>query len=168
MNFSQLKDIAELIGLVAIVASLIFVGLQLKQSQEIALATQYQARAETTMNLSLVHLEAGYTPRIPSLRAGVSDEVSSEDINTYLWLWIAMDNHYYQYQAGFLSEEAWQAQQRNTKGIFADCPICSAFDFMRISSAPGGPSACGLNDSTLPSGRINPSQSSCFPERMAA
>ena len=40
MNFSQLKDIAELIGLVAIVASLIFVGLQLKQSQEIALATQ--------------------------------------------------------------------------------------------------------------------------------
>jgi len=35
------KDIAELIGITAIVASLIFVGLQLKQSQEIAMAAQY-------------------------------------------------------------------------------------------------------------------------------
>lgn len=131
MKFSQWKDIAELIGLVAIVASLIFVGLQLKQSQEIALATQYQARAEATMNLSLTHIEAGYTIRIPSMRAGLSDEVSAEDINSYLWLWIAMDNHFYQYQAGFLSEEAWQAQLRNTKGIFADCPMRFVYDWRK-------------------------------------
>ena len=131
MKFSQWKDVAELTGLVAIVASLIFVGLQLKQSQDIALATQYQARAETTMNLSLAHIEAGYTTRIPSLRAGLSDEVSAEDINTNLWLWIAMDNHHYQYQAGFLSEEAWQAQLRNTKGIFADCPMRFVYEWRK-------------------------------------
>lgn len=131
MNFSQWKDIAELIGLAAIIASLIFVGLQLKQSQEIALATQYQARAEATMNLTLAHIEADYTVRIPTLRAGLSDEVSSRDINTYLWLWIAMDNHFYQYQAGFLSEQAWQAQLRNTKGIFADCPMRFVYEWRK-------------------------------------
>lgn len=131
MKFSQWKDIAELVGLVAIVASLIFVGLQLKQSQDIALATQYQARAEATMNLALAHIEADYTVRIPSLQAGLSDEVSARDINTYLWLWIAMDNHYYQYQAGFLEEEAWQAQLRNTKGIFADCAMRFVYEWRR-------------------------------------
>ena len=41
------RDIAEIIGVAAIVASLIFVGLQLKQSQEIALATSFQARTTT-------------------------------------------------------------------------------------------------------------------------
>jgi len=131
MNFSQVKDVAELIGLVAIVASLIFVGLQLKQSQDIALATQYQARAEATMNLTLAHIEADYTVRIPSLQAGLSDEVSARDINTYLWLWIAMDNHYYQYQAGFLDEEAWRAQLRNTKGIYADCPMRFVYEWRK-------------------------------------
>jgi hypothetical protein len=41
------KDTAELVGIVAIVALLIFVGLQLKQSQDITLAASYQARTTT-------------------------------------------------------------------------------------------------------------------------
>jgi hypothetical protein len=39
------KDIAELIGMTAIVASLIFVGYQLKQDREIAIAEAFQTRA---------------------------------------------------------------------------------------------------------------------------
>ena len=38
MKFKEWNEIAELIGIVALVASLIFVGLQLQQSQAIALA----------------------------------------------------------------------------------------------------------------------------------
>ena len=48
MKFAEWKDVAELVGIAAIIASLLFVGLQLKQSHEIALATQYQSRAEAT------------------------------------------------------------------------------------------------------------------------
>lgn len=131
MKFSEWKDIAELAGLAAIIASLVFVGLQLKQSQEIAIATQYQARADATQNFTLVLLEAGYTPRIPALRAGLSDEVTAEDIHSVLWLWIQMDNHYYQYQAGFLSEDAWQAQLRNTKGVYSDCAMRFVYDWRK-------------------------------------
>ena len=43
------KSIAELVGIAAIVASLVFVGLQLKQSQEIAIAEQYQNRADAAL-----------------------------------------------------------------------------------------------------------------------
>lgn len=75
MDFEKVKEVAELVGLAAIVASLIFVGLQLKQSQDIALATQYRA--------------------------------------------------------GFLPEEAWQAQLRNTKGIFADCPMRFVYEWRK-------------------------------------
>ena len=52
------KDIAEFTGIAAIVASLVFVGLQLKQSQEIAIANQYQAWAEASLNLFATHIEA--------------------------------------------------------------------------------------------------------------
>ena len=94
MQFSKWKEIAELVGLCAIIASLIFVGLQLKQGQEIALANQYQARAEATQALTLAHLEAGYVPFVPELRRGAENGASAEDVNTVHWLWIQMDNHY--------------------------------------------------------------------------
>lgn len=45
MKTTSWKDIAELIGIAAIVASLIFVGLELQQNREIAIA---DARDETT------------------------------------------------------------------------------------------------------------------------
>ena len=131
MGFTRWKDIAELIGLAAIVGSLVFVGLQMKQSQDIALATQYQARAQATMELALAHLEADYVGPIPLLRAGVNEEITAADINTYLWLWIHMDNHYYQYEHGFMSEDAWQAQLRNIKGIYADCGLRFVYDWRK-------------------------------------
>jgi len=43
------RDLTEIVGFVAIVASLIFVGMQLMQSQEIAIASQYQERASTAV-----------------------------------------------------------------------------------------------------------------------
>lgn len=131
MKFEQWKDIGELAGLAAIIASLIFVGMQLKQSQDIALATQYQARAEATMALAIAHMEANTTPRIPQLRKHVSESISAVDINSYLWLWIQMDNHYYQYKKGFLDEASWQAQLRNMKAIYADCEMRFVYDWRK-------------------------------------
>ena len=46
MNSEKVNDWLQLVGMVAIVASLLFVGLQLKLSQDIAIAAQYQARAD--------------------------------------------------------------------------------------------------------------------------
>jgi hypothetical protein len=43
VKFGKFKDIAELVGIVAIVASLIFVGLQMRQEQKIALAEAFNS-----------------------------------------------------------------------------------------------------------------------------
>jgi hypothetical protein len=45
LSHNNLRDIAELIGIAAIVASLIFVGLELQQARKIAIGSQYQERA---------------------------------------------------------------------------------------------------------------------------
>ena len=41
------KELAEIVGIFAIVASLIFVGLQLRLEHKVAMADQYFNRAET-------------------------------------------------------------------------------------------------------------------------
>lgn len=131
MRFSEWKSVAELVGLVALVASLLFVSLQLKQGQEIALATQYQARTESTQALVLAHLEAGYVPFIPELRRGAESGASAEDISTMHWLWLQMDNHYYQYQAGFFTQSAWDAQWRSIIELYGSCKLRFVYDWRK-------------------------------------
>ena len=121
MESTNWRSVAEITGVGAIVASLVFVGLQLKQSQDIAIAAQYHDRADVHMSLVLAHLEADYV--IPSLRDRQSDGISAGDINTFHWLWVSLDNHYYQYQSGFLSEEGWLALQARLSEMLNTDPI---------------------------------------------
>ena len=129
MDLKKWKDIADLVGLAAIVASLIFVGLQMRQSHDIALASHYQARAQATMESSLTHMEVGYVP--PPLRAGLSETVTASSINSFLWMWIHMDNHYYQYQAGFMELDAWQPQLNNIKAIYGLCEMRFVYEWRK-------------------------------------
>jgi hypothetical protein len=45
MNSTKLNDWLEIVGIFAVVASLIFVGLELRQTHLIAMAQAYQERA---------------------------------------------------------------------------------------------------------------------------
>jgi hypothetical protein len=47
MASQKFNDSVQILGMVGIIGSLVFVGLQLKQSQEIAIASQYQARLDS-------------------------------------------------------------------------------------------------------------------------
>lgn len=42
-----------------------------------------------------------------------------------------MDNHYYQYQVGFLDEESWAAQLRNTKKLFKFCELRFVYEWRK-------------------------------------
>ncbi len=123
------RSVAEMIGIGAIVASLIFVGLQLQLSQEIALAAQYQNRTEAVQGLALAQMEADHVS--PHFRDRVSDSISTEDINLFHWLWLSQDNHFFQYQAGFLAEESWRPQFRNIKAIYSRCELRFVWDWRR-------------------------------------
>ena len=50
----------QLLGVLAVVAALIFVGLELRQSRRIALADQEQQRAIAQQQNQVAFLEAGY------------------------------------------------------------------------------------------------------------
>lgn len=119
MDSGKLNDWMQVIGLFAVVASLVFVGLQMKQAHEIALAETYQARAEMSVNLES---EASANPEFTSAMAkvyrGEAEKVTGEEriaLEYYLGASITMfENLHFQYLSGFLPEEHWS---RNLEDI---------------------------------------------------
>jgi hypothetical protein len=125
MDSTKINDWMQVIGIFAVVASLIFVGLQMKQSQEIAVAAQYQERANTSVMFwveskndqsSKEFWGRGFQSFLEASgntdgAAGWAKEMTVSDIGfVYLnvqSLMTQIDNHYFQYQSGFLDEESW-------------------------------------------------------------
>jgi len=113
--FEKWRAGGELIGLFSIVFSLIFVGLQLQQGQEIALSQAYQARAESSMAGIFAILENDVTISATAKRF-LDEEDQLTPIETVsLGLlaagqFIHWENVHYQYQMGFVTEEHWDTQ----------------------------------------------------------
>lgn len=74
MDSAKLNDWMQVIGIFAVVSSLIFVGLQLRQEQEIAIVDTYGSVAETDINLSVVIGE-----NMSVWRKGLDGEELTED-----------------------------------------------------------------------------------------
>ena len=122
MKKTNLKEVAELIGIASIVASLIFVGMQLKQSQQIAIASQYHSRAELAIvnwgNLmSSEEAPAIFAPILEEAMPDVTPEERAYAYFSAVSFHTLVDNHLYQYQAGFLDEEAWRPRREQLKNV---------------------------------------------------
>jgi hypothetical protein len=132
MKSNSWKDIAELIGISAIVASLIFVGLQMKQSQDIALAAQYQARAEAAQNMMMSMQESGMAISAIQKPAAEMNPAERYTIdNLFRWSWTQYDNMHFQYVAGFLDEESWKGQKARIERIYSRCDQRQLWENMR-------------------------------------
>ena len=59
MNKIDINALIQLLGMVGIIGSLIFVGLEMRQTQRIAIAGQQQARASANMDRINAFIESG-------------------------------------------------------------------------------------------------------------
>jgi hypothetical protein len=122
MDSAKLNDWMQIIGIFALVASLVFVGLQMNQSQEIALSNAYQARAATVIDMVTTNaanekgLIAWYAPDSASI-----DSLSPEQVRAgnqmALALLLAYDNMFFQLESGFISDQGWAAGRADMKGM---------------------------------------------------
>ena len=129
-----LGNLGEFVGSLAVVATLFYLAVQVRQSKKsteantraleegrrLALAQTYQARAEVRIHQLQMDAESEYvTPIIDRLEeAGwPQDRRAAEALSSLerrrlrAWLTAAqrqIDNYHYQYQQGFISEEYWE------------------------------------------------------------
>jgi len=116
MKTTSWKEFAELVGIAAIVASLIFVGLQMRQSHEIALVTLYQMRADAAREVMVASLQSeGLERAFERMDAGESPTpADTYFLETSLQiLFNHFENSHFLYQRGFLTEEHWRSDIAN-------------------------------------------------------
>ena len=137
------KGIAELVGIAAIVASLVFVGLELRQSQMIAVASQYQSRIGFNLQYFDSFGESDF-PRVgdrlkkeitesslpddlkKEIQVMESDSVGRAAIRFRRILYM-FDNNHYQHQAGFVDGESWNAMRGRLMGTMrSGSPLAQA------------------------------------------
>ena len=103
----------------------VFVGLELQQSQRIAVATQIQGRNQMMSNYLLAPLEGQLSA--VSLRAPKPHEELSENellIREQLVLHrsLTITNAWQQYSLGLLTEDAWNVPAERARTMYNYCP----------------------------------------------
>ena len=115
MASEKVNDWVQILGIVGIIGSLVFVGLQLKQSQEIAIASQYQARLDSIIAVKGNLLQSDSLIDV-SRKVENGEPLGQMDIYVLdlavgqafdLW-----ETNHFQYVNGFVSEEHWQGVLR--------------------------------------------------------
>ncbi len=135
MDSAKISDWLQIVGMFGVIASLVFVGLQLKQSHEIALADYFQAQNSASM----AHFDAMIQGQITGAgdRRFSSEQLAPSDVRAQFWNahwnWSALDNNHYKYRAGFLSEETWNAQLQRLQTIFARCEMRFVYESRKPS-----------------------------------
>ena len=113
----------QLIGMLSIVFSLLFVGLQMQQSQTIALASQQQARTEVLVDI-IGEFDEGDKSFV-DLISGIVDGSYFDDSNVVrdaIWqIWMLYENDFLQYKLGLMDDEVWEAKLNAMLAIYNAC-----------------------------------------------
>ena len=127
MDSAKLNDWLQVFGIFALVASLIFVGMQMKLDREIALSAIYQARSDASMIIRMAPLESEALLSATAKRVfGSGEELTPEEEIAFFSLlggnMIYLENVHFQYMNGFISEEHWQTNREEIKVLMRMAP----------------------------------------------
>ena len=115
MRKIDIQDLIQLLGMVGIIGSLIFVGLEMKQSQMIAQAGQNQERmgAAGDMVNTLNEVVADFQSLVFENKRDYKDYLSEEEIiqrNLFHIFLFTYENDHFQYSRGLMPDDVWSAK----------------------------------------------------------
>ena len=131
MKREVVQDLVQFLGMIGIIGSLIFVGLQMQQTQQIAIAGQVQARAEMRLNRILNGLEGNLNAnRLFNYANFDYEELNEEEKliarNMHNWIGIMVENNFSQYQMGLFADDYWEQQERRILNWWNRCDLRSS------------------------------------------
>ena len=120
MNTEQLQNWLQIVGLTGVIVSLMFVGFEIQQSRQIAIADVYQQRTGLLMQASIsMYSPEQYNEAHAKRESGV--ELDSRDkriVDIARSVWMAyFENNHFQNQLGLLPDEHWQSARNGLRGI---------------------------------------------------
>ena len=124
----------QLLGMVGVLGGLVFVGLEMRQSQQIAIAGQQQERASIFIDYYQSFVEAGHDLDLYIREGFVIDENSSLEESmaqraAAQIAWFIFENDFYQYQYGLMSDDVFEAKKRNIEYLLTQCGVREVSEF---------------------------------------
>ena len=116
----------QLIGMLGVLGGLIFVGLEMQQTQRLALAAQANARTEMLMERNLVGFQ-GRAELLHKITSARNEELT--DFELYAkglmdrWVYALQANNFFQYELGLLDEEQWLIIEERIIRSWEDCDL---------------------------------------------
>jgi hypothetical protein len=113
LDTAKLNDWIQILGIFALVASLIFVGFQIRQTQEIAESEAYQNRAAAAVELQAMQASSpDFMSAMAKLYAGNDGELTAQEKVTAEYFFgaeiMTIENVHFQFEAGYLPKEDWE------------------------------------------------------------
>jgi|TARA_B110000003_G_scaffold142338_1_gene143637 hypothetical protein len=131
LSMSKLNDFFQAIGVIGLIASLIFVGLELQQNQKIALAKTQQER-NNSIQLQIMNFTAsGLDWQSNAIENRTNYEFSLKQTakrNAYHYAWFLYENDFFQYEQGLVSEKVWQAKLSAFNHWYNMCDMRSLYE----------------------------------------
>ena len=129
-NLSRFSELLQVVGVIGLIASLIFVGLELKQTQKIAIAGQQQSRTLLRTNQILSTYE--FSPE----EIGVENIVWADqsEIQRYnreqrqVYYWTVNENNFYQYTQGMMDQVIWDKEKQYIEAQWNHCHLRYVFE----------------------------------------
>jgi hypothetical protein len=123
VDTSKINEWLQIAGMFGVIASLVFVGLQLKQTQQIAVSDTYQARSDATVESVVAAMGSPeFLSASAKIYAGKPDELSMQEAVAWEFFLGAnmtmFENNHQQYEMGFLSDEHWNRNVAELKCTF--------------------------------------------------
>ena len=132
-TLQELASIAEILGLIAIVPSLIFVGVQLGRGNREARAAAFQAAMKSEIDVSAILAEhAGTWDKVIKGAPLASGEELRKGMILFNVLMSDSEGRYHQFKAGYLHVQSWEARH----SALAPMVILPIFEIW--GSSPGG------------------------------
>jgi hypothetical protein len=116
VSLSQLADLGELLGGVAVVASLVYLAVQIRQNTRIVMASTLHQNTDLWSSLFLRLAEPDLARAYVAGMAGQSDMRPLEYTQFFFIcrsMFLAFENQYYQMRHGVLDSEAYAGYERS-------------------------------------------------------
>ena len=116
MNLESIAHLAEIASSIAVIVSLIYVGLQVRQNTRALMATTYNAvTANSVAILSPMYTDPEFTAFLERMQAAPDAGTSADKLRFHMLLLTAFrhwDNLHYQFRNGTLDPEMWRCYDR--------------------------------------------------------
>lgn len=127
MKPTDWKDVAELVGIAAIVLGLVLVAYELRQNTMMMQSQTRDSMTEKQMMFSEWVATNRYTAEVMSLAAAGELKPNTPEYNSFLFLnqgiFREWENSYYQYEQGLFEPEEFEPRKERWRRVMANQPV---------------------------------------------